>query len=95
MKKSIRITGKVLKQLLRNLNGNTTLKNYCNFKVTPKKTWRVIKEVLGKSKLIHSTLPRKMVINENVIFEEKHIANAFNNLLQDLSKATYKTLIKH
>ena len=38
-----------------------------------------MKEVIGKSKLIHSTLPRKIVINKNVIFEEKHIANAFNN----------------
>ena len=33
----------------------------------------------GKSKLIHSTLPRKSVINKNVIFEEKHIGNAINN----------------
>ena len=38
-----------------------------------------MKEVIGKSKLIHSTLPRKFVINKNVIFEDKHIANAFNN----------------
>ena len=38
-----------------------------------------MKEVIGKSKLIHSTLPRKIVINKNVIFEEKHIGNAINN----------------
>ena len=38
-----------------------------------------MKEVIGKSKLIHSNLLRKIVINKNVIFEEKHIANAFNN----------------
>ena len=44
-----------------------------------KKTWRITKEKIGKSKLIHSTLPRKIIINKNVIFEEKHIANAFNN----------------
>ena len=37
-----------------------------------------MKEVIGKSKLVHSTLPRKTVVNKNVIFEEKHIANAFN-----------------
>ena len=38
-----------------------------------------MKEVTGKSKLIHSTLSRKIVINKNVIFEKNHIAKAFNN----------------
>ena len=37
-----------------------------------------MKEVIIKSKFIHSTLPRKIIINKNVIFEEKHVANAFN-----------------
>ena len=36
-----------------------------------------MKEVIGKSKHIHSTLPPKIIFNKNVIFEEKHIANAF------------------
>ena len=38
-----------------------------------------MKEVIGKSKLIYSTFPRKTVINKNVIYEERRIANAFNN----------------
>ena len=40
-----------------------------------------MKGVIRKSKYkpIHSTLPRKIVINKNVIFEEKHITNACNN----------------
>ena len=38
-----------------------------------------MKEVIGKSKFIHSTLPRKIIINKNVIFEENRVANAFNN----------------
>ena len=49
------------------------------FQGDAKKTWRIMKDVLGKSKLIHSTLPRKIIINKNVIFEEKHTANTFNN----------------
>ena len=61
-----------------------------------KKTWQIIKEVIGKSKLIHSTLPRKTVINKDVILEEQQIANAFNNfvinigpkLADDMPKAT-------
>ena len=43
-----------------------------------KKTWRIMKEVIGKSKLIHSNLLRKIVINKNVVFKEKRIASAFN-----------------
>ena len=43
-----------------------------------KKTWRIMKEVIGKSKHIHSNLLRKIVINKNVVFEEKRIASAFN-----------------
>ena len=38
-----------------------------------------MKEVIGKFKFIHSTLPCKIVINKNVIFKEKHITNVFNN----------------
>ena len=38
-----------------------------------------MKVVIEKSKLIHSTLPRKIFINKNVIFEEKRTAKAFNN----------------
>ena len=49
------------------------------FQDDAKKTWRIMKEVIGKSRLIHSTLPRKIIINKNAIFEEKHIANVFNN----------------
>ena len=49
------------------------------FQGDAKKTWRIMKEVIGKSKLIHSTLPPKIVINKNVIFEEKHITNAFSS----------------
>ena len=49
------------------------------FQGDAKKTWRIMKEVIGKSKLIQSNLPLKIVINKIVIFDEKQIANAFNN----------------
>ena len=49
------------------------------FQGDTKKTWRIMKEVTGKSKLFHSTLPRKVFINKNVIFDEKRMTNAFNN----------------
>ena len=55
------------------LSDTITMKSerkYCSEKL-PNKTWRIIKEVIGKFKLIHSTLPRKILINKNVILEEK------------------------
>ena len=33
------------------------------FQYDAKKTWRIMKEVMGKSKLIHSTLPCKIIVN--------------------------------
>ena len=43
-----------------------------------------MKEKIGKSKLIHSTIPRKIVINKSVIFEEKQNENAFNNFFVNI-----------
>ena len=37
------------------------------FQGDAKKTWRIMKEVIGKSILIHSTLPRKIIINGNAL----------------------------
>ena len=51
-----------------------------------------MKEVIGKSKPIHLTLPCKIIINKNVIFEENHIANAFNNFFINIGpKLAYAT----
>ena len=62
------------------INGSTTLKSYCNFKVTLKNmvnyersTWKIYMYSLK--------LTRKLFINKNVIFEEKRIPNKFNNFL--------------
>ena len=43
-----------------------------------------MKEGIGKSKLIYSILQSKISINKNVIYEEKHIANAFNNFFVEI-----------
>ena len=64
-------------------------RKYCSekllqFQGDAKKTWPIMKELIRKSKLIHSTSPRKIAINKNVIFEEKHVANAFNNFLMNI-----------
>ena len=54
-------------------------KKLLQFQDDAKKTWRNIKGATGNSKLVHSTLPHKTVINKNVVPDEKRIANAFKN----------------
>ena len=44
-----------------------------------------MKEVFRKPKMFYSTLPRKTVINKKVTFEEKQIANPFNNFSINIS----------
>ena len=43
-----------------------------------KKTWQIIKEVIGKTKLQHSTFPKMMLINNIEHFDKTSIANNFN-----------------
>ena len=50
------------------------------FQGDAKKTWRIMKEVIGKSKLIYSTFPRKTVINRNVIYQERQMHSTIFSL---------------
>ena len=43
-----------------------------------KKTWDVIKEVIGNTKPISHTLPKRLVINNAEIYDKKSIAEQFN-----------------
>ena len=43
-----------------------------------KKTWSIMKELIGKIKLKSSNLPRRITVNEVDIFDERKIANEFN-----------------
>ena len=43
-----------------------------------KKTWDVIKEVIGNTKPISHTLPKRLIINNAEIFDKKSIAEQFN-----------------
>ena len=44
-----------------------------------KKTWSVMKEILGKCTTKSSTLPTKITVNKTDIFDTKKIADEFNN----------------
>ena len=45
----------------------------------PKKTWSVMKEILGKCTTKFSTLPTKITVKKTDIFDTKKIADEFNN----------------
>ena len=54
------------------------------FKGNAKKTWGVMKEILGKCTTKPSTLPTKITVNKLDIFDKKKIADEFNKFLQTL-----------
>ena len=47
-------------------------------KITHKKTWQIMKEVIGKGKLVNNSLPKHLILNNRNIFDQKTFANSFN-----------------
>ena len=66
------------------------------FKGDAKKTWSVMKEILGKGTTKSSTLPTKITVNKIDIFDIKKIADEFNkfftNIGTDLAKKNSNAL---
>ena len=66
---------KIIKTYLRLLKGdqrkNFTQKNYKSLKVMQKKTWSVMKEILGKCTAKSSTLLTKVTVNKTDIFDTR------------------------
>ena len=54
------------------------------FQGDAKKTWCIMKELIGKVKIKKSSLPFKIVIDKTDILGEKNIANEFNNFFTDI-----------
>ena len=48
------------------------------YKNDAKRTWSIMKELVGKIKLKPSNLPRRVTVNEVDAFDEPKIANEFN-----------------
>ena len=44
-----------------------------------KKTWIIIKEAIGKTKMKGSDFPRKLSINNKEVYDKNLIANSFND----------------
>ena len=45
------------------------------YKDNIKKTWEMIKEIIGKTKMINNKLPEKLIVNGKNILDKKEIAN--------------------
>ena len=59
------------------------------YKHDAKKTWSIMKELIGNIKLKSSNLPRRITVNEVDIFDERKIANEFNAFFTNIgSKLT-------
>ena len=48
------------------------------YKDNIKKTWQVMKEVIGKDKHVNNSPPKHLILNNRNIFDQKTIANSFN-----------------
>ena len=49
-----------------------------HYKGNIKKTWQIMKEAIGKGKLVNNSLPKHLILNNKNIFDEKTIANSLN-----------------
>ena len=54
-------------------------KQIIKYKYNIKKTWEVIKEIIGKTKMINNNLSEKFFVSGKNILDKKEIANKFNN----------------
>ena len=54
------------------------------FKGDARKTWGVMKEILGKSNTKSSTLSTKITVNKTDIFDAAKIADEFNNFFTNI-----------
>ena len=59
-------------------------KKLADCKNNKKKIWDTIKEVIGKSKLIYSGLPKMMAIDGCEVFDQNKIAHSFNKFFTDI-----------
>ena len=54
------------------------------YKNNIKKTWEVMKEVIGKQKIDNNNFPKRIVIDNKEIFDDNKIADKFNNFFTEI-----------
>ena len=81
-------TYKTYKSLFETIKRRSKKKFYSEklqkFKGDAKKTWSVMKEILGKCTTKSSTLPTKITVNKTDIFDTKKIADEFNKFFTNI-----------
>ena len=91
-KKIIRIFSKKLKRKQRKY---TTSTNYLNVLEILKKTWNVIKDIIGKSKIKSTNHSRKLTINKVDVYDQPEIADAFNDFFTSISQKLASQIQNH
>ena len=98
---------KAYKHLFEQLKNRSKKNHYENllikYRSNIKKTWDVIKEVIGKTKIKNNAPPRSLIINTIETYDQKTIANNFNDFFVNVglklaanipaSKTNYKTYL--
>ena len=81
-------TYKTYKNLFETIKRRSKKKFYSEklqkFKGDAKKTWSVMKEILGKCTTKSPTLPSKFTVNKTDIFDTKEIADEFNKFFTNI-----------
>ena len=70
------------------------LSKILEFKKNAKKTWGVMKELIGKTRNTESSLPIKLVIEKKEVTEIKDIAEEFNNFFTNVGPNLAKKVPK-
>ena len=83
MKRYIKLTKTYLKPLKGDQRKNFTQKN-CKSLEVMRKSWSVMKEILGKCTTKSSTLSTKITVNKTDIFDTKKIADEFNKFFTNI-----------
>ena len=81
---------KTYKNLFETIKHKTKKAYYSNillkYKGDAKKTWQIMKSLIGKSPVKTSKFPKKIILEENEIFEEHKIAKTFNDFFSKVGQ---------
>ena len=65
---------------------------FLKYQNNTKKTWAIMKEIIGKSKIHSKTLPKRISVNGNEIYSECEIASHFNKYFVDIGPTLAKNI---
>ena len=75
---SYKNSGKLFQSIKQRVNSQYYSKMILHYKDNIKQTWQIMREVLGKGKLVNNSLPKHLILNTRNIFDQKTSANSLN-----------------